>query len=127
MPTCASHWLAGKAIALSDGQFDVLEFEPFEADESDILEQKICKTIKRFLVEHRPAHVPSVSPMLRVTGECRVQVCVSLSGGVDSMVVAKILQVTTVPLGTLIDAGAQESVWCPIRGAVCWVCVSAAR
>ena len=72
----------------------MLEFEPFNADESDLLDFKLCKTIKAFLQKHKPADVPAVPP-LRMCGCAHGmlgQVAVSLSGGVDSMVVAKVLQ-----------------------------------
>ena len=89
---------AGKAVPTAGGNFEVLEFEPFNADESDLLDFKLCKTIKTFLGKHKPADVPAVPP-LRMCGcahNMLGQVAVSLSGGVDSMVVAKALQALAV-------------------------------
>eukprot|EP00658_Telonema_sp_P-2_P029912 TRINITY_DN22681_c0_g1_i2.p1 TRINITY_DN22681_c0_g1~~TRINITY_DN22681_c0_g1_i2.p1 ORF type:complete len:428 (-),score=112.39 TRINITY_DN22681_c0_g1_i2:40-1323(-) len=71
--------LEGKAVPSSTGAYDILEFSPFDADPCGIKQHKLSKTIKAFLKEFKPPDVPAVA--------------ISLSGGVDSMVVAKILKV----------------------------------
>eukprot|EP00667_Euglena_gracilis_P007351 EG_transcript_7422 len=56
---------------------DVLEFHPFRADESDLPRDKVFRAMEAFL----EGQAVAASDVL----------CVSLSGGVDSMVIAKVL------------------------------------
>eukprot|EP00123_Amoebidium_parasiticum_P004758 comp16043_c0_seq1/m.13527 comp16043_c0_seq1/g.13527 ORF comp16043_c0_seq1/g.13527 comp16043_c0_seq1/m.13527 type:complete len:652 (-) comp16043_c0_seq1:27-1982(-) len=56
---------------------DILEFHPFEADESDMPQSKVYKTVEAFLTAHHAHQYGAVMT--------------SLSGGVDSMVLTKIL------------------------------------
>lgn len=60
----------------TDGQ-DILEFHPFQADETHILKHPLARTVDAFLREHGARDHPAMA--------------VSLSGGVDSMVIAKLL------------------------------------
>lgn len=57
---------------------NILEHFPFDADESGLLKEKLSKCMSDFLKKH-------LTPTSRYT-------VVSLSGGVDSMVISKILQ-----------------------------------
>jgi len=65
--------LQGEAPAADD----ILEFHPFQADESTLPRSKVYQAIERFL---RRQSVTSAETL-----------CVSLSGGVDSMVIVKVL------------------------------------
>ncbi|KNC80496.1 hypothetical protein SARC_07138 [Sphaeroforma arctica JP610] len=53
---------------------DILEFHPFQADESSLLSTSLTKTIHSFLAEHKTSDMDYI--------------LLSLSGGVDSMVLA---------------------------------------
>ena len=64
---------------------EVLECHPFEADEGDVQDSALYRTMRQFLTQHMPPG-------------CRC-VAVSLSGGVDSMVVAKLLKVLSPTMG----------------------------
>ncbi|KAL6072721.1 tRNA(Ile)-lysidine synthetase [Balamuthia mandrillaris] len=57
--------------------WDILEFHPFEADESDIESSKLYKTVEQFLKQRQVESLPALA--------------ISLSGGVDSMVLTKIV------------------------------------
>ena len=71
--------LQGKSAPGADGVYDILEFSPFEADESSLEKEKLYKTMDSYL-KSRKAEIGSL--------EC---LGVSISGGVDSMVVARLL------------------------------------
>mmetsp|Transcript_23808 Transcript_23808/g.39911 ORF Transcript_23808/g.39911 Transcript_23808/m.39911 type:complete len:762 (-) Transcript_23808:152-2437(-) len=60
----------------TEGQ-DILEFYPFEADETDMHKHPLYKTVDKFLHEYKAREHPAIA--------------ISLSGGVDSMVLAKLL------------------------------------
>lgn len=74
---------------------DVLERHPFHADESDIFAQGVMRSSLSFFERN-------VVPKLT---EETFPVCISLSGGVDSMVISKILAVLRdskkIPIGTI--------------------------
>jgi len=66
---------------------EILEFFPFKADETDVPQNKLYKAVLQFL--NRKFGVMKTSDSLET--EAGFAVVVSLSGGVDSMVVTKIL------------------------------------
>lgn len=70
--------------ARAEAAGDVVDHHYFAADETDILKEPLLRTVLNFLLKH-------LKPSGRRAGE--ISLAISLSGGVDSMVIAKILAV----------------------------------
>lgn len=71
--------------AKAEDNDDILEHEAFDADESSVMQEPLVTTVREFLLQH---HTSSSDKTL---DSIMNPVSISLSGGVDSMVISKIL------------------------------------